>query len=138
MSFETAAACIWSSTPRKRKISIDRLFVISIFGCLVVEILRSITIQSTPNFAKTSDKVSPMGPPPTIKTGVFIFFSRLFGLYYYCKIRMNPQYYTDSEQFILSVFLQKIIIVLRALKVLLQCLVCNDLGAIEQLRWYFF
>jgi hypothetical protein len=46
-----------------------RPLVTSIFGCVVVDGLRSTKIAATPCRASVKASVSPTGPPPAISTG---------------------------------------------------------------------
>jgi hypothetical protein len=46
-----------------------RPLVMSIFGCVVVDGLRSTNIASAPCWASVKASVRPTGPPPAMRTG---------------------------------------------------------------------
>jgi hypothetical protein len=65
----TAAARSASASPSRRKISMLRALVMSIFGWRVVAALRSASRQRIPNRARARASVMPTGPPPAMTTG---------------------------------------------------------------------
>ena len=62
--------------PQRRQNSIVRVFTSFIFGVTMLPSPCSMSVQAIPRQPSSAASAKPTGPPPTIRTGVWLAFSR--------------------------------------------------------------